>query len=87
MLLSNDGMLCQLEKLKQRAPIHLTTDEYILFNLRPTSLSQGFESVLFALDRASLSQQSAKPWSITDWNDNLISSFTLSLATAASRTI
>ena len=50
MLLSNDGMLCYLERLKQRVPVHFTTDEYIPFNLRPTSLGQGYESVLFALD-------------------------------------
>jgi hypothetical protein len=47
MLLSNDGMLCYLEGLKQRTPVHFTTDKYIPFNLRPTSLGQGYESVLF----------------------------------------
>jgi hypothetical protein len=50
MLLSNDGMLCYLEGLKQRDPVHFTTDKYIPFNLCPTSLGQGYESVLFAVD-------------------------------------
>ena len=50
MLLFNDGILYYLERLKQGAPVHFTTDEYIPFSLRQTSLGQGYESVLFALD-------------------------------------